>query len=456
MNTLLDMLVPAIGLSSLALACLALLPRAPTSVRLWITAVGLAAWAVPWPLLKWTLPLSLAESSTTLELVGRAGAAVDDLTSPQSIVGGAGVPLISWLVAAAFAVGAGWLIVDCVRARDVVRSWRARSTDAEALRELLPAHLRATKVAIRTVRESPHAAASGYLRPTIWIGDEIRHTDTLRVALLHECWHVRRHDPLKVLLLTALRRFYWWNPLVFALAKHAALLLEAECDRRCAHDVGKRRYVTELARTMLAASNPPPLPLAAAAGTRGSNLLRLDLLNREALMRTRDHLVLWAFALCAVALAACKSLEPEPPAATVEARNPVPVEENVVEDKTILASLPGNRGIVVRISDDTAEMTGDLMARTTMGQISRVTTRLFSVGGDTLRLTGDVLLTLGSMQVEADEVTIRTLDGRPFDFPSPQSRSENDARPVEVALVKAHVTGIPRKKTADDPAGQRP
>ena len=46
MSVWLEMLVPAAGLSLLALGCLALLPRAPAELRFSIAAAGLAAWMV--------------------------------------------------------------------------------------------------------------------------------------------------------------------------------------------------------------------------------------------------------------------------------------------------------------------------------------------------------------------------------------------------------------------------
>jgi beta-lactamase regulating signal transducer with metallopeptidase domain len=431
MSALFDMLVPAVGVTLLALACLALLPRAPATVRFWIASAGLAAWAVPWPLIKWTLPLALANDWPALPLAAGVDAS-GGLAAAQNAGGAAGAPVVTWIVAAAFAVGAAWFVVDCVRARAVVRSWRSRSTDAGALRALLPAHLRATRAALRIVHDSPHAAASGYWRPTIWIGDEIGNTDTVRVALLHECWHVRRRDPLKVLVITAVRRLYWWNPLVRALASHAALLLEAECDRRCARDVGKNLYVTELARTMLAASSPPPLPLAAASGTRGSNLLRLDLLNRETLMRSRDHVVLWAFAASAIALAACQSVQPEASATALEAR------DTLVGGASGGTELTADSFVLTQNSRSTV-LSGNVRMKTTAERLVVLKSDRTAADRDSITLTGKVLLALDGSDVEADEVTIRALDGRPLEL-RPQGRVDIEGRAIELTTPHARLT----------------
>jgi hypothetical protein len=329
-----------------------------------------------------------------------------------------------------FAVGAAWFLADCARARAAIRAWRGRSVIADSLRALLPAPLRVTRAAIRSVRGSPHAAASGYFRPTIWIGDELQGRETIRVALLHECWHVRRHDPLKLLLVTALRRAYWWNPLVTALARHAALMLEAACDRRCAREVGKDLYVAELARTMLAASRPVPLPLAAAAGARGSNLLRLDLLNRETLMRARDHVVLSAFGIAALALAACQSLEPQAPTATAEL--PEPAADAPSTESTI-------NGAVVVQDRGTFFITGGVSIKTTAENIVLINADRASAERDAITFAGHVLLAFEGSDVETDQATIRALDGRPLDH-NPASRTELEGRHVEITMHEARIT----------------
>jgi hypothetical protein len=432
MSALLEMLVPAAGLSLLALGCLALLPRGPAELRFWIAAAGLATWMVPWPLLRWTVPLGTAPESWMPVTLGRAGAALGNfggLNAPAGTGGGSVAAALPWLASVLFAVGAAWFLVDCARARAAIRAWRGRSANADSLRALLPAPLRVTRVEIRSVRGSPHAAASGYLRPTIWIGDELGGRETIRIALLHECWHVRRYDPLKLLLVTLLRRAYWWNPLVAALARHVAVMLEAACDRRCARDIGKDAYVAELARTMLAASRPHPPPLAAAAGTRSSNLLRLDLLNRETLMRSRDHFVLCVFGVCALVLAACQSLEPASPRATVELRDPARGAHNVRMSVSQLV-----------VDQDSGTLSGsDLRLKTTAENLVVVNADRFSAERDAITLTGHVLLGLGGSDLEADEVTIRALDGGLLDI-VPNDSGAPKGREIEIRAERARVS----------------
>ncbi len=125
-----------------------------------------------------------------------------------------------------------------------------RSRPADELRALLPRELAAVAADVRLVEGSSIAAASGVLRPTIWLGD--RHTDVHRtLVLVHELWHVRARDPAWLLAIAAVRRAYWWNPLVAYLARQAVLMIESTCDHRCAVQFGKAAYV---ARARIAAA----------------------------------------------------------------------------------------------------------------------------------------------------------------------------------------------------------
>jgi hypothetical protein len=140
------------------------------------------------------------------------------------------------------------------------------------------------------------AAAAGWLRPTIWIGDGFNAAD-LRVALVHECWHARRRDPLLIAAVLLVKRLCWWNPLVAYLARQALLLVEAACDRRCAGSLGAASYIERLAVMMLDTRGSAAPPLAAAA--RGhENVLRLELLSACERWRGRDRVLLTA--LCAL------------------------------------------------------------------------------------------------------------------------------------------------------------
>ena len=48
-----------------------------------------------------------------------------------------------------------------------------------------------------------------------------------RLILVHEMWHARRRDPVRLALIAAVRRVYWWNPIVAHLARQAVLMIES-------------------------------------------------------------------------------------------------------------------------------------------------------------------------------------------------------------------------------------
>ncbi|HEX5047274.1 MAG TPA: M56 family metallopeptidase [Gammaproteobacteria bacterium] len=290
MSVLLDMLIPAVALSAVAAAGLSLLPKAPVRVRLALAIAGLIAWLVPWPWIRVpvALPASLETSLASLEAVMSP---FDSAAAPAPVAG----PGLVWWLAAALAIGAAWFVVDCVGLRASIESWRARSRNGEHLRELLPPLLRPTRAAIRIVAGSRVAAAAGWFRPTIWIGDGFDRADA-RVVLVHECWHVRRGDPLVIAAIVLVKRVYWWNPIVAHLASRALLLVEAACDRRCGDSLGTSHYIERLASMMLDRGVRASPRLAAAARGR-ENLLRLELLSRPSRWRARDRALL--VALCA-------------------------------------------------------------------------------------------------------------------------------------------------------------
>jgi hypothetical protein len=291
MSALADMLITAAALSAVAALALVSLPKAPAPLRLTIALAGLAAWLVPWPWIR--LPIALPDAfEARLEPIA---ASVSWLYPAAP---GAGLPAAGWLglLAAVIAVGVLWFAADCAALRASLAAWRSRSRDGEELRVLLPPALRRTRVTIRVIGGSRAAAATGPLNPTIWIGDGFADPEDARVALVHECWHVRRNDPFLIAAITLVKRVYWWNPLVAYLAAHALLLVEAACDRRCAASLGIPHYIERLAAMMLDSACRPSPRLAAAA--RGHNVTRLELLSAGSRLRARD--LVWLLALAAV------------------------------------------------------------------------------------------------------------------------------------------------------------
>lgn len=304
MSALLETLATACVLSALAAAGLVLLKRTPPRVQFALAAAGLAVWLVPWGLLSIAVPSSSAAVAAPLvEWLG----AMPELAPPNAEPGTAG-SLLGYAIASAFVVGIGLLARDCLALRRSVRAWRARSRPAPELAALLPPELAGVAAEIRVVEHSAVAAASGVWRPTIWLGD--RHSGAqLTLALTHEAWHVRGRDPAWLLAIAAVRRLYWWNPLVARLARHAVLMLESSCDHRCAAQIGRASYAARLAALLLAATAPMPR-LVATAGSL--DVQRLKLLGEPLALRARDLALLAAFVLSGATAAAAAVVERTP------------------------------------------------------------------------------------------------------------------------------------------------
>jgi hypothetical protein len=294
MSALVDMLVPALAVSGASLAGLVLLPRMPPRVRLYIAAAGLAAWLVPWPWIELPLPGAAAVHAWLAD-------------SPPASAGATG--WLSYLVGALVLAGAAWFVFDCRQFRLSLAAWRAISRPGESLRPLLPLSLQDTRMEIRIVEGTRVAAASGWLVPTIWIGDRFTE-DEQRLALLHECWHVRQHDPLWIACIVALARAYWWNPVVAYLAKHALLMLESACDRRCSASFGEDRYVERLATMLMSADNASSALVAAASRSRNQSVRRLKLLGTKVRLRVRDGMIIACLAAASGIVAAVHAAAP--------------------------------------------------------------------------------------------------------------------------------------------------
>jgi beta-lactamase regulating signal transducer with metallopeptidase domain len=306
-NALVETFVTALVVSALAACCLALLPRTPPRVRFGIAVAGLAAWLVPWGALHVSLPSSSA-ALPLVEWLGGAAQASTPVGAPPQLDLTAALP---YAVAAAFLVGLALFVRDCLALRRCLRVWRARSRCGAHLRALLPRELAAVAADIRIVEGSAVAAASGVLKPTVWIGE--RHTPAQReLALVHELWHVRAGDPMWVASIAAVRRAYWWNPLVAYLARQAVLMIESACDHRCAVQLGKSRYRSQLASLLLAAAAPAPR-LVATIGAASLDVQRLRLLGQPLRVHARDVALVAALAVAATAAAAAAIVERSAP-----------------------------------------------------------------------------------------------------------------------------------------------
>jgi hypothetical protein len=297
MTALGETLLTAACVSGLAAAALASLRHAPPGPRFAIAAAGLAAWLVPWSAIRVALPAPTPAAAPVVEWLDTVQAAAELAPAPlleQSAAFG-------YVFAAALLVGALLFVRDCIALRRCVDDWQRRSRPADDLRARLPPELAAIAADVRLVEGSAVAAATGLKRRTVWLGDRLT-DEHLTLALLHEMWHVRARDPIWLVLIAALRRAYWWNPLVAYLGRQAVLMLESACDHRCASQLGKDDYRARLASLLLLAATGPAPRLVATAGN--FDVQRLRLLGQPLRLRARDRALLAALATAATATAA--------------------------------------------------------------------------------------------------------------------------------------------------------
>lgn len=321
MNGLVEIVLTASLVSGAAALCLALVPHAPPRLRFRIALAGLAAWAVPWPLV--TLPIEVpmpaaiarpaASASDAAALDGTVMATAEAAEQTGTASARAMHRLqVAAVVALLFLPGLVCFVRDATALRASLRTWRRSSRSGAALRAHVPAELRDVRASIRIVPDSAIAATSGWLRSVVWLGDRLSPEDR-GVALVHELSHVASRDPLWITFVTLIRRAYWWNPVVAWLGREAVLAMEAACDRRCAGWIGRERYVERLASMMLDAVAPPAPRLLAYARTPNLNVRRLRLLEAATpRFRPRDGLSIALTAALAGAAATYAVAKPAP------------------------------------------------------------------------------------------------------------------------------------------------
>lgn len=278
MSLLVDFVLPALLVSVFALAALRLAPSAPPGLRLALAAIGLGAWLLPWPAIRVPLEASIVPGLAWLDAGKEQLAAMHQAlaATTEAAAPAIGSPSASWLLV--FLPGLLWFAAEVSVHRRTLGRWRRLSRSGGALARFLPPEL--SGPSIRVVPDSAIVVAAGLLRPTIYIGDRIVDDDALRAALTHEACHLRRRDPLWLMLITLVARLYCFNPVVLALKREAVLAIEAGCDEACARRLGRPQYRRTLARLMLEREVPQAPALAPSLQTRGLNVRRLGLLGR--------------------------------------------------------------------------------------------------------------------------------------------------------------------------------
>jgi hypothetical protein len=262
---LIGYLLPALLISSCALIALHIARSAPPGVKLSLASIGFLAWLVPWSL------ISLLPKGFPLAAIKQ-----DIATAAEMVVPALFVPDWSWLVV--FVPGLVWFAFDLIVYQATIDRWRRNSRCGEALRPYLPAGIAGKPDRIRIVDDSSVAAATGWFRPTIWIGDQVIDAGEQQIALAHEASHLRRGDPLWLMLIGLIARSFWFNPIVAALKRQAILAIESGCDEACARLLGRKLYRKTLAHLVLVGQVSTGPALAPALRSSKLDLMRLELL----------------------------------------------------------------------------------------------------------------------------------------------------------------------------------
>ena len=177
-------------------------------------------------------------------------------------------PSLTWLALGSSLLVAlygllGWVVVLRLHRR----SQLAPDSVSSAVDELV-----GRSVDTRLVPTSATAFCYGLLSPRLALPFHLmaRGGDRcLESVLHHEASHLRRKDPLRRVLVTAVAPLLFWNPLYWWLAREAALCAEYIADDSATRALGRRRYAREL--LMLAA---PIVHNPSALRPSGSQFLR--------------------------------------------------------------------------------------------------------------------------------------------------------------------------------------
>lgn len=125
----------------------------------------------------------------------------------------------------------------------------------------------------------PSPFVLGIVRPQIYIPFRMQEEER-QYILAHECWHIRRHDPLWKLLAFVLLAVYWWNPLVWVAFFCMARDMEMSCDEAVLVQFGsgiKKDYSASLLAFATKQHPHPFAPIAfgeSDAGRRIKNVLQ--------------------------------------------------------------------------------------------------------------------------------------------------------------------------------------
>lgn len=174
-------------------------------------------------------------SPITMEIPAEISAPINAARAAQVTTSGGLTPLqiltIVWLVGiAAFAI----YRVGCyISFKRLVKRWQSDITDETVLREFRAAKDFAgvkRDIEIKRCKAVSTPMVFGIIKPVLLMPDIDFTADELNIVLRHELVHLKRNDVLYKLLIMVVCTLYWFNPMMYVMAKAANKDLELACD----------------------------------------------------------------------------------------------------------------------------------------------------------------------------------------------------------------------------------
>lgn len=295
----LEQILLSVILNVIAITTAILLRSAPPRFVLYVCLVGMSAIFIPWAFLG-------AQVEGYIPSVNIIESTVSIVPSPSSgYFEVENSSIYSNIIAIWFAVGFTWLALTIFRSIYTKRTWRVNALCGASLMKYGNPAFNKTLRRVRVFRvpNSSLVFATGLWRPEIWVGENIRSAPQLKTALNHELAHIAANDQLILLLIVALERLLWWNPLIWLLGRQARLQMEYACDSRCQSLLGEAMYRQSLAELFLE-QQPVPNSLELTLGNKSQTIIRLEKIGMKHFIKP-NHLLTLALAgsLSAIATA---------------------------------------------------------------------------------------------------------------------------------------------------------
>ncbi|MCL2169386.1 MAG: M56 family metallopeptidase [Defluviitaleaceae bacterium] len=158
----------------------------------------------------------------------------------------AGLDISWWHVAFFVWLGgaSGFLLYHIIRHSRFIKAvwrWSEAVTDQQTLAQLeeIKTHLGITRQISLYACPFGGPMAIGIFKPKIFLPEIDMGQNELRLILLHELIHLKRHDLLYKYLVMAMNALHWFNPVAHLSARAIDVLCEASCDAQVLESAGE-------------------------------------------------------------------------------------------------------------------------------------------------------------------------------------------------------------------------